>query len=407
MPNYDFDRTEKRIGTDSIKWDYASSDGVLRRRTEAEDPLVSGALIPMWLADMDFAPAEPIVKALTDRARGVLGYTRPGEEYFDAIRSWVGSRHGWEIERDWILPTVGTLPLINIAVQSFTEPGDGIIVQPPVFYPIPNGVENNGRIAMRNPLLYRNGRYEIDFDDFEAKAADPRCKMIILCSPHNPVGRVWTTEELQRIGDICRRHDLLIVSDELHADLTYSWARFNSIGAVDADLHDRIIVAGGPSKAFNVPGLKAAYCIVPDPELRAAITGALQRLDLLFSVDALSTLALKTAYREGADWLAQMTAYLEGNVEYLKQFVASELPQVRLVHPDALYLMWLDFAGLGMNGDELRQLFVDKAGVYVEIGNSYGAEGDGFVRLNIGCSRQLLKTALERLKSALDAKRSG
>ncbi len=404
MKKYDFDTIQARTGADSIKWDYISRDGVMQPYVN-EDVLAPEALIPMWVADMDFLPAEPIVQALTQRIQGVLGYTRLGSAHYEAIRDWVGQRHGWQVELDWIIGTIGTLPMINLAIQQFTEPGDGVIVQPPLFYPIPRGVENNGRVALESPLLYENGRYSMDFDDLENKASNPRCKMIILCSPHNPVGRVWTQAELQRLGDICKKHDLLIVSDELHSDLTYQWADFKSIGAIDAALYDRIIVCSGPSKTFNIPGLKAAYAIVPNPILKAQLEEGLLNLDLQFSVDALSTLALRTAYREGGDWLKQLMAYLEGNLAYLQQFVKSHLPQIQIVQPEALYLVWLDCQGLGLTAEELRQLFVDEAKVYAEIGNTYGAEGEGFVRLNIGCSRQLLVTALERVKTAV-AKRN-
>ena len=401
MTKYDFDTIQARTGSDSIKWDYSSQDGVLQPRAGGVAVLAPGALIPMWVADMDFRPAEPIVQALTQRLQGVLGYTRAGQDHFEAIRDWVGERHGWQVAREWIMTTIGTLPMVNLAIQLFTEPGDRVIVQPPLFNPLVQAVANNGRLPLHNALVYENGRYHLNFDDLEAKAADPRCKMLILCSPHNPVGRVWTPAELQRLGDICQKHDLLIISDELHSDLTYPWAQFNSIGAVDPALHDRIIVCSGPSKAFNIPGLKAAYAIVPNPALRARLMQGLQNLDLLFSVDLLSTLALRTAYREGADWLGQLLAYLEGNLGYVQQFVATHLPQIRVVEPEAMYLVWLDCTGLGLTAEALRQLFVDEARVYVEMGSNYGAEGAGFVRLNIGCSQRLLEVALERVKTAV------
>jgi len=402
MTKFDFDTIQERTGSDSIKWDYLSKDGTLQTHNGAVDVLTPDALIPMWVADMDFPPADPIVQALTQRIQGVLGYTRVGPAHYEAIRDWVGLRHGWQVSLEWIMATIGTLPMINLAIQLFTKPGDSIIVQPPLFYPIPRGVENNGRVALRNVLIYKNGRYQMDFDDLEEKAADPNCKMIILCSPHNPVGRVWTQEELQRLGDICQKHDLLIVSDELHSDLTYQWAKFKSIGAIDTTLHDRIIVCSGPSKAFNVPGLKAAYAIVPNPVLRAQLLHGLLNLDLQFSVDSLSTLALRTAYQEGADWLKQLMRYLEGNLAYLSCFVDVHLPQIKVVQPEATYLIWLDCKELGLKAEMLRQLFVDEAKVYAEIGNTYGAAGEGFVRLNIGCSRQLLTIALERIKVAVE-----
>jgi cystathionine beta-lyase len=397
----DFDEIQPRVGTQSIKWDYASVDGVLELRRHDPDEAVEHALLPMWVADMDFRPAEPILQALTGRLEGVLGYTRLGIEHYEAISSWVKERHGWNVSTDWIMPTIGTLPIVNLAIQVFTKPGDAVIVQPPVFYPIPKAAENNGRVVLENPLRLEDGRYHIDFVDLAEKAADPRCKMLLLCSPHNPVGRVWSPDELRRLGEICVEHDLLLLSDELHSDLSYSWADFVSIGAVDEQLHERIIVCSGPSKAFNMPGLKAAYAIVPNAGIRAELTQGLQNLDLLFSVDAVSTLALRTAYQEGGDWLRQLLDYLEGNLAFLNEFLLEELPMISIVQPDATFLVWLDCRQLDLQPEELRRLFVDEARVYAEIGNSYGAQGEGFVRLNIGCSRQLLASALTRLHQAV------
>ncbi len=397
----DFDQIQPRAGTQSIKWDYVSVDGALELRQHDDGVAVEHGLLPMWVADMDFRPAEPIVRALTDRLEGVLGYTRLGIEHYEAIRSWVEARHGWRVSTDWIMPTIGTLPIVNLAIQVFTDPGHAVIVQPPVFYPIPKAAENNGRVVLENPLRLEEGRYHIDFDDLAQKAADPRCKMLLLCSPHNPVGRVWSADELRRLGEICLEHDLLLLSDELHGDLSYSWADFASIGAVNEQLHERLIVCGGPSKAFNMPGLKAAYAIVPNAQIRAELTQGLQNLDLLFSVDAISTLALRTAYEEGGEWLRQLLDYLEANLSYLNDFLLRELPMIKVVQPDATFLVWLDCRELGLQSEELRRLFVDEAEVYAEIGNSYGSQGEGFVRLNIGCSRPLLESALTRLDRAV------
>ena len=402
MTKYDFDTPQPRRGSDSIKWDFISRDDVLQPYEGEMDMHSPNALIPMWVADMDFLPAEPIVHALSQRLQGVLGYTRVGHAHYAAIQDWVEKRHGWQISPEWILTTIGTLPMINLAIQSFTNPGDGVIVQPPIFHPIPRGIEHNGRVALRNPLIHENGRYQMDFDDLEEKASDPRCKMLILCNPHNPVGRVWTKAELQRVGEICQKHDLLIVSDELHSDLTYPWAEFRSIGTADLSLQDRIIACNGPSKAFNLPGLKAAYTVIPNPALRTEIERGLQGLDLVFGVDALSTLALRTAYLEGADWLEQLMSYLEENLAFLRHFLEAHLPQLSIVQPEATYLVWLDCSRLGLTTEALQGLFLEEARVYVEFGNTYGAEGTGFVRLNIGCSRQLLRVALERVKAAVE-----
>ena len=297
----------------------------------------------------------------------------------------------------------GVMPAMNMAIQTFTEPGDQVIVQTPVFHPFTQSIINNGRVVIHNPLSYTAGRYGMDFDDLALKLADPKTKMVLLCSPHNPVGRVWSYEELYRLGQLCQVHDVLIVCDEIHGDLTYSWATFTTFGMVDEAFNGRLILCTGPSKAFNMPGLKTSLTIISNPTLRQSFLMTMRNLNELFSMNIFGTLALQTAYEQGEVWLEQLMVYLEANLQYMQDFVGQYCPQLRVVWPEALYLIWLDCHALGLDPAALQQLFYEGAGVYLEQGITYGQEGTGFVRINIACPRATLEMALNRIYHALEA----
>lgn len=394
---YDFDKIHNRAGTNSIKWDFSYQDGELKT-------LASGSsdMLPMWLADMDFQTAPEIVEALVERAQhGIYGYTKPTDSYYQAITNWMWRRYGWRLEKEWILVSAGVVPAINMAIQAYTEPGDKIIIQTPVFHPFAQSIENNGRVVLRNFLLFEGGQYVMDFDDLEAKAADPQTKMIILCSPHNPVGRVWSHYELMRLGQICQQHDLLIVSDEIHSDLIYSWVKFTTFGAVDVGFNDRLILCNGPTKTFNLPGMKTSSTIIPNPVLREKFSVILRNLNELFSVSTFGTLALQTAYEQGAPWLTQLMTYLEENYQFLREYVEQHIPSLRVQDTEALYLIWVDCRELGLDAEALKNFFLDDAKVYLEQGNTYGVEGEGFVRFNIACPRKTLEEALKRINRAV------
>lgn len=397
-----FDVVHDRRGTNSIKWDFAYDGGVNDEVAYGAAVDATSGPLPMSLSDMEFQTSPKIIEALENRARhGIYGYTKPTRDYFRSITSWISSHYGWHVEEDWLLKTAGVMPAISMAIQAYTDPGDQIIIQTPVFYPFGTVVENNGRVLLRNSLLLEDEKYVIDFDDLEQKASDPLTKMIIFCSPHNPVGRVWTRRELMRLGEICEQHDLLIVSDEIHCDLVYSWAEFTTFGVVDERFLDRLIVCNSPSKSFNLPGLKTATAIIPNPELRAGFNIELRNMEQLFSDNIFGTLALQTAYEQGDPWLGQLKAYLEANYLYLKKYIDDHLPAMRLQEAEGLYLVWIDCRELGMKEDELRHLFFDDANVYPVQGGTYGAEGEGFIRLNIACPRQILEEALTRIESAV------
>ncbi|MCP4360072.1 MAG: pyridoxal phosphate-dependent aminotransferase [Chloroflexi bacterium] len=409
---YDFDKIHKRTGTNSIKWDFVSRNGALQTRKLGVDPLASNELLPMWVADMDFLTAQPIIDALTKRAsQGIFGYTRPTQSYYDAIINWMEQRTGWQAQPEWILTTPGVMPAINMAIQTFSEPGDHIIVQTPVFNPFFRAVEGNRRIVANNRLLFedgcteqsQSGRYTIDFDDLETKSANPRAKMIIFCSPHNPVGRVWSQDELQRLGAICQKNDIIIVSDEIHGNLVYSWANFIPFGKVNESFNDRLILCNAPSKTFNLPGLQTANVFIPNRALRDQFLATLGNMDFLFGFSAFGTLALQTAYDQGAEWLEQVMAYIEANFGYLKEYLAKYLPQLQIVQPEALYLIWIDCRALGLNSNELHRLFFEDANIYLENGRTYGEDGEGFMRMNIACPRTILAEALNRIQHVLNS----
>ena len=396
-----FDLVPDRRGTNSIKWEFSYHDPVPAEITHDFGASPISGPLPMSVSDMEFKTAPEIISALKERAQhGVYGYTKPTEDYYQAISRWVVQQYSWRVEEDWMLFTPGVMPAISMAIQAHTQPGDKIIIQPPVFYPFTSVVENNDRVLLRSSLVLENDEYVMDFDDLEAKAADSRTKMIILCSPHNPVGRVWSQKELARLGEICEAHDLIIVSDEIHCDLVYSWAKFTTFGVVEDRFLDRLIVCNSPSKSFNLPGLKTATTIIPNPELRDGVNIVLRNFEQLFSVNVFGTLALQTAYEKGEPWLNQLKSYLETNYLYTESYIDEHIPSLRLHKSEGLYLVWIDCRKLGLDEDELRSLFVDKAKVYPTQGIIYGAEGAGFVRLNIACAREVLEEALTRISVA-------
>lgn len=397
---YDFDIQIDRRGSGSIKWSRGEGESGWVPNDDRHGEPHEAHPLPMWLADMDFAAAPEILTALHNRLdHGVLGYTHHTAEFNQAVIEWVRKRHGWTPQPDWIYVNSGVMPAINLLIQALTEPGDGVIVQPPVFHPIPEAAEFNDRHAIRSPLVESDGRYQMDFPDLEEKAADPATKLWILCSPHNPVGRVWSREELTKTVSICRDHDVLLVSDEIHADLTYPWADFTSVGAVTGGFSN-FVVCGGPSKAFNLPGLKLSTTIIPDATVRSRFEKAMRNLNELWGSNVLGATALIAAYTEGTAWLTALLDYLQGNLDVIDAYLSDRLPNLRLSRPDALYLAWIDCRELGLSGDELTQR-LKSAGLWVENGATYGTQGEGFIRLTYATPRNLLEEALGRLEAAV------
>ena len=398
---YDFDNVINRRGTGSAKWEYMQSDINPEKWLETVKVPGGDCIIPMWVADMDFPSPAPVVEALKKRAEhGVFGYTVPGESYLHSIVDWFRRRQGWTIDPEWICVTFGVVPALNILVRTCTSPGDKVLVQRPVYYPFFSAVERNGRSIENNPLIYRNNRYTMDFADLAEKVRDPLVKMAILCSPHNPVGRVWTEEELIRFTEICLENEVIVVSDEIHGDLVYKEYSFTPLARINKQFSDQCIICTAPSKTFNLAGLQTSNIIIANENLRKRFKRALQS-NGIFGINPFGQTALEAAYNYGEEWLEQVLDYLDSNLRYLKSFVSERLPGIHVVQPEATYLVWMDFRKLSLEACDLRRLMLEKAGVHFDEGVIFGPEGDGFERINIACPSSLLKEALARIEHTL------
>jgi len=382
----DFDREIAREASHAVK--YAA-----RKATFGTEDVQ-----PMWVADMDFAVPEAVTRALVERAQHpIYGYTLPPDSVYDALIAWMLKRHGWQIEREWILLVPGVVPSLNAVVMALTEPGEGVIVQPPVYFPFFSAATKTGRKLIENPLQLVGDRYGIDFEHLEACAA--KARLLLLCSPHNPVGRVWTRDELEQVLTIARRHGLTVLSDEIHADLVYPEFRHHALGQLAGDGHE-IVTAIAPSKTFNIPGLGLSALIVPDSARRNAIFKVLDMIHMSAG-NPFSLAAFEAAYREGEPWLEELLSYLRETRDEAARFIATHLPAIRLVPPEATYLLWLDCRGLGMSDAELKRFFVRDAQLGLSPGVLFGEHGSSFMRMNIGAPRHLVMQALQRLHTAL------
>ena len=384
---YDFDKIIDRTGTESLKWVYP------RKVLKVEDA------IPMWVADMDFEAPPAVIEAIRRRAaHGVYGYPLIPPSFWQAAIGWLKRRHGWEIRKDWMAKTPGIVPALNYSVRAFTKPGDGVIIQTPVYFPFYHAVENNSRRIVRNPLRFDGRRYTMDLEDLERKL-DEGSRMLILCSPHNPVGRVWTRDELEALGRLAKERDLVVVSDEIHADLVYSH-RHHVLAALSSDLADRTVTCIAPSKTFNIPGLSTAVVIASNPKLLGAFKDETERAGFELG-QVFGIIGFEAAYSQGDDWLDELLPYLEANVDFMEKFLEAQIPAIRLVRPEGTYLALLDCRGLGLEPAALNDFFLKKARVYFSDGVLFGEEAAGFVRINFGCPRALLVEALERIERAV------
>jgi cystathionine beta-lyase len=398
---YDFDRIATPRGIGSVKWEHRKGENGLEAWDATAEVNGRRQVLPLWVADMDFPIAEPIRRALIARAEiPSLGYTYRTDDYLSAVTGWMQRRHGWTVEPAWIALAPGVVPSLNMLVRTFTQPGDGVIVQPPVYHPFYMVIESNDARVVRNPLRLIDGRYQMDFDDLDAKAADPTVKMLLLCSPHNPVGRVWTAEELRRLSEICNRHGVLVVADELHADLILYGNVFQPYAALGGAFADNAIVCTAASKSFSLAGLHMSHIITSNADLREQVAGGLQKAKM-FGLNPFSAAAVQAAYTDGEDWLEQALAYIQGNMDYLAEFLGENLPQIPLIKPDATYLAWLDCRALSLNQDQLEDLMLNKAGLFLDEGYIFGEEGAGFERINVACPRYILEDALHRLVEAI------
>jgi cystathionine beta-lyase len=397
-----FDEEPDRRGTNSLKWEFVQSEADPERWERTERFLGADRVLPMWVADMDFRCPEPVIQALTARVQqGVYGYTMPGDDFYAAVVNWMRRRHGWEIDPDWICVTSGVVTALNMLVRAFTSPGDQVLIQPPVYYPFFGAIQNNGAEVLTSPLIYDGGRYLMDYADLEAKASDPRVKMAILCSPHNPVGRVWSRDELKRFGEVCVRNNVLVVSDEIHGDLIFKGNVFTPFANISRDFAGRSVICTAPSKTFNLAGLKTSAIIIPDEGLRTEFRNALRKSGLALVASTFGVVAFKAAYEQGEPWLEQTLDYLQGNLEYLESYVRERIPHIQVVRPEGTYLVWLDCRKLGLDQAGLKQLMREQARVYLDEGDLFGAEGEGFERINIACPRSILVEALGRIRTAV------
>ncbi len=386
---YNFDTVIDRKRTNSVKWDFCTCcDG-------------ADQMLPMWVADMDFqSPPEVMEAVLRVAGHGVYGYSEMPSGYYDAIVGWLNTRHQWLVQPSSLSYSPGVITGMNVAIQTFTAPGDRIILQSPVYPPFPASIRNNGRQVVNNQLVVRNGRYEMDFDALEEQI-DNRTRMLLLCSPHNPVGRVWSRAELERLADIVLRHDLLVFADEIHGDLVFPGFRHTPFASLSPDIAARTITGVAPSKTFNIAGLKASVIITENARMKHAFDQAQERVFGLYTANVFAIAAAEAAYRYGGPWLDQALPYLAANVEYVQQRLKRDLRQVSAVEPEGTFLMWLNFSKLGLSQSALRETIFCGAQVGLNDGTSFGDGGDGHMRINIGCPRSMVEEGISRIAAVL------
>ena len=413
--SYDFDKVIDRHGTCSVKFDFMAENG------KPDDTL------PLWVADMDFRVAEPVIDAIRGVVdHGIFGYSDAKESYYEAVAGWFTRRFGWRPEKEWLVRTPGVVFAFNIAVQAFTNPGDAVIIQPPVYYPFFEAIKGNGRKLVENPLVLKTGnskassatgsgcgsvdassatgsgceRYEMDLADFEQKIVDNDVKLYILCSPHNPIGRVWTKKELQDVSAICKKHDVLIVADEIHCDFTWQDNIHTMFLAACPDCMDIAMSCTAPSKTFNLAGLQASNIWIPNEVLRRKFEKTLSSTGF-FALNTMGIIACETAYSQGEEWFEQCKAYIYANYEYLKAFINERLPMLRVMELQGTYLAWVDFSSLGMSPDEVDDLICNKAKLWLDAGKIFGSGGENYQRFVLACPRATLDEALLRLEKAI------
>lgn len=382
---YDFDTIINRRNTNSVKWDMNSEKDIL----------------PMWIADMDFKTADPIIKALEKRVQhGIFGYAAIPNDYYEAEVNWWSKRHKFNIKKEWIEVTTGVIPSLSAVVQAFTEPGDKVLIQSPVYNYFNSSITNNKCCIVFNELKYNGEHYEIDFDDFEEKASDDKVKIFILCNPHNPVGRVWSKYELERLGEICLKHNVLVLIDEIHRDLVYKENKHIPFVSISESFLMNSITCTAPSKTFNIAGLKTSNIIVANEEYRKKVNRSLN-INETIEPNIFGIEALIAAYNEGEEWLEQLLEYLQGNRDYIISYINERIPKLKVVKPEATYLIWIDCRSLGISSKELSDKIFEEGNLRINGGQTYGEAGNGFIRINIACSRELLIDALERLEKVL------
>lgn len=392
---YNFDAIIPRKDTNSLKYDFAE------KRGKPKD------ILPMWVADMDFRVPESVSKRLIELGEhGIYGYSETGKQYFNAVANWMETYHNWRVKEEWLVKTPGVVFAIAMAIRALTKEEDAILIQQPVYYPFSEMVLSNDRKLISNNLTYEEGKYTIDFEDFERKITENQVKLFILCNPHNPVGRVWTKEELVRLGDICLKHNVIVVSDEIHQDFIYEGYKHEVFMNLKKEYEDITITCTAPSKTFNLAGLQISNVFIANPEIRKKVKSEINKVGYS-QLNIAGIVACEAAYTEGREWLEELKCYLKDNLDFLRDFLVTYIPQIRLIEPEGTYLVWIDFRGLGLDEDERQEFIVKKANLWLDSGTMFGSTGEGFERINIACPRSILQQALEQLLKSINVLNTG
>ena len=387
--NLNFDKIIDRRNTRCLKYDFA-----VERNMPAD-------VLPLWVADMDFETSSYIEDAIIERAKhAIYGYSEVKTPYFDILKKWMQKHHDWDIQRKWLVKTPGVVFALAMAVKAYTEPGDAVLIQQPVYYPFSEVIKDNGRNVVSNTLyLGEDNRYHIDFEDFEQKIVDNKIKLFLLCNPHNPVGRVWTKEELTRLGDICVKHHVTVVSDEIHEDFIFK-GKHQVFANIKKEYEEITVTCTAPSKTFNIASLMISNILIPNPELKRKFKHQMDAAGIS-QLNVLGLVACEAAYDHGEEWYQAMKAYVKENIEFVKQYVEEQLPGVNMVEHEGTYLVWLDFRETGLSVEELDDKIINQAKLWLDSGKIFGSCGEGFQRINVACPRKVLEEALERIKNAM------
>lgn len=386
---YDFDSVIDRRNTSSLKYDFG------RERKGRED------LLPLWVADMDFSLPGEVLNDITERVKhGLFGYTDPKDDYFEIIQNWYESQYDFQVQKDWILVTPGVVFALALAIRAYTKEGDAVLIQQPVYYPFSECIVDNNRKLINNQLHYECGKYTIDFEDFEKKIVDHKVKLFLLCNPHNPVGRVWTKQELLQMGQICIKHGVIIVADEIHADFVYGDRKHLVFASLSEEIKENCIICSSPSKTFNIAGLQISNIIIPNNKLHRLLLDEIGKAGYS-QINTIGLIATKSVYTKGYEWYVQLKDYLWNNYIFAKKFIEENIPGIRIIEPEGTYLLWLDCSGLGLSEEELEDLIINKAKLWLDSGAIFGTETGLFQRINYACPRSILEQALLQLKNAI------
>ncbi len=379
---YNFDEIIDRKLSNSIKW------------WESKD------ILPMWIADMDFKVADEILDAMKKTIdHGIIGYDDKPDSFYESIINWVKDRYNWEIKKEWLVFTPGVVPGLGISIKSFSKEGDKVIIQPPVYPPFYRVIENNNRRVVENSLIYKDNKYIMNIDDLE-KNIDKDVKMAMICSPHNPVGRVWKKEELEVFGNLCLKNNIIMISDEIHCDLTFSDYKHIPLASISDEFANNTITFMAPSKTFNIAGLSASVAIIPNEKLRKLYNDTIENMEITHT-NGFSIIGFEAAYKYGKNWLSEAIRYIEDNADFAVDYINKNIPEIKTYKPEGTFLMWLDFKSLGKTSEEINELLINKGKVQLNNGATFGTAGEGFFRLNIGCPREVLKEGLDRIKKAI------